>query len=137
MSTPDRRELTNALLELLRTAAAPKGVGDMGAPANTDEPGAYAVLEQPPGSQLEASLAGESYGTFRYRIRCVSHTPGTARDEVEWLRKVLTDTLLDRSVPIAGATWSVGGRTHEPDAGLMWEGTTVNSIDDFALYAGG
>jgi hypothetical protein len=134
VTPPATRTLTDAVLAALVAAAAPKPVGDLTAPDTT---GPYAVLERPPGPGLDPSLAGERTGWVRYRVRCVSSTPGTGRQEAEWLRDRLRAVMLDRSVPLTGDGWQVGGRRHDADGGAMWEGATVNYVDDYALWVDG
>jgi hypothetical protein len=129
----NQRLVTDGVLAALRATG--NAIGDNTAPAGAGQ--VYAVLEADYGAP-EGGLEPELGCWLTYRVRCVGVDRATAaghtnpRMDAEQLAHVLRSRLLDRSQPIAGTGWSVGGRIWESSA-TDREGPTVNVIDDFRV----
>lgn len=126
-------DVTDAILTALRgTGSDALPVGDHTAP--NPAPALYGVLETPPGGADAGSLGepGDAI-TVRVRIRAVAKntTITAARQGATHLLDELVDRL--RTETIAGAGWTVSGRTHLGRGPVDIEGPVANATDDWAL----
>lgn len=130
-------EVTAAVLARLRSVH--PAVYDLVAPSGAAAP--YGVLEYPPGGISDGDIDQPEWDLIWHgRIRAVgadSAAPSRidgAREQAQRVAYRLTTALLDRTVPLSGATWIVAAREFVADGGIDHQGPVVNVVVDVDLW---